>query len=278
MLNGKCGIFTWFGYVLPLEDKLRLIRDVGFESVMMWLGEDFDELDGDYRYIPEKADRFGLVVESAHLPYINSNDLWLDNLTGEGRYEFTLNGIMTAKEIGIDTVVIHPFDEHDDTLVANYFVKERFKRLGDIAGNNGIRLALENLDFSSPLVDIINYADNEFVGLCFDTGHNNVENKDDLYLLETFKDRLFAIHVHDNNSNRDEHILPFEGTIKWDIMREAINKTNYNRSLVLESTFPFDFSKCDQYPIDYVFVPDMPIEVYLKKAYDACQMVYSCNK
>ena len=35
----ELGIFAWFGYELPLQESLRLIRASGFGRVMLWWGE-----------------------------------------------------------------------------------------------------------------------------------------------------------------------------------------------------------------------------------------------
>ena len=30
------------------------------------------------------------------------------------------------------------------------------------------------------------------------------------------RDRVVTTHIHDNHGEKDEHLLPFEGTIDWD--------------------------------------------------------------
>ena len=30
------------------------------------------------------------------------------------------------------------------------------------------------------------------------------------------RDRVVTTHIHDNHGDKDEHLLPFEGTIDWD--------------------------------------------------------------
>ncbi len=34
----ELGIFAWFGYELPLQESLHLIRASGFDRVMLWWG------------------------------------------------------------------------------------------------------------------------------------------------------------------------------------------------------------------------------------------------
>lgn len=32
----KSGIFSWFGFPIPMEERLRMIKDAGFDSVLLW--------------------------------------------------------------------------------------------------------------------------------------------------------------------------------------------------------------------------------------------------
>jgi len=51
--------------------------------------------------------------------------------------------------------------------------------------------------------------------LCFDTGHAHMEDGVELS-FETMRELVVTTHVHDNRGDKDEHLLPYEGTIDWD--------------------------------------------------------------
>jgi L-ribulose-5-phosphate 3-epimerase len=52
----KTSIFSWFSFNLPLEERLRTIRQAGFDATILWW-------DGDDRHDqPELARRMGLTV------------------------------------------------------------------------------------------------------------------------------------------------------------------------------------------------------------------------
>ena len=34
-------------------------------------------------------------------------------------------------------------------------------------------------------------------------------------MFNKFKNRIFAVHLHDNDQSDDQHLLPFDGTIDW---------------------------------------------------------------
>jgi sugar phosphate isomerase/epimerase len=40
--------------------------------------------------------------------------------------------------------------------------------------------------------------------------------------LETLRDLFVTTHIHDNHGERDEHLLPYEGTIDWNATLAAL--------------------------------------------------------
>ncbi|HEY4880363.1 MAG TPA: sugar phosphate isomerase/epimerase family protein [Candidatus Acidoferrales bacterium] len=51
--------------------------------------------------------------------------------------------------------------------------------------------------------------------LCFDIGHAHIE-EGVAPGFEAMRDHLVSSHIHDNHGDKDEHSLPFDGTIDWD--------------------------------------------------------------
>jgi len=51
--------------------------------------------------------------------------------------------------------------------------------------------------------------------LCFDTGHAHMEGES-LSGFELVREFAATSHIHDNHGDKDEHLLPYEGTIEWD--------------------------------------------------------------
>jgi len=52
------------------------------------------------------------------------------------------------------------------------------------------------------------------VKLCFDAGHAHLDGGVPS-ALETARELLVTTHLHDNRGERDDHLLPYEGTIDW---------------------------------------------------------------
>jgi len=45
---------------------------------------------------------------------------------------------------------------------------------------------------------------------------------------------VLSTHVHDNRGMRDEHLVPFAGSIDWDVAMMATQKIGYDGPLMFE--------------------------------------------
>ncbi len=264
------GTFTWFGFILKFDDKLKLIKNAGFDTICTWWGNEFDLTDGNYLNHPEIADKYGLKLEHAHIPYYGSNAIWQDNLTGQALYEKYAKDITDAALSGVDTLVIHPFEKDMIDMSQPNLCIDRFKRLGDLAGNKEICLAIENLADNTVLRTVLNGVSHPYVGLCFDSGHNNIIARDDFSLLNEYHDKIFALHLHDNNATEDQHLLPYLGNLDWKHFMQTINATAYTKSFVLEASHPYEYDETED-SAELRFSPISDAEMYLEQAQTACQ-------
>jgi sugar phosphate isomerase/epimerase len=48
------------------------------------------------------------------------------------------------------------------------------------------------------------------------------------------RERVATTHIHDNHGEKDEHLLPYEGTIDWDASLAAIAAAPEQVAIVLE--------------------------------------------
>lgn len=92
----------------------------------------------------------------------------------------------------------------------------------------GVTLLVENIpnELSQPekLIELLQVAHFDDVGVCFDIGHAHIMNsvaRD----FEILKDYIRSTHIHDNARDRDAHLWPGEGSIDWkegmDLLRTA---------------------------------------------------------
>jgi len=71
------------------------------------------------------------------------------------------------------------------------------------------------------------------VGVCLDYGHAHLMT-DVAEAVETVSGHLWTTHVHDNHGKRDEHLVPYGGSINWDEAMMTTQKIGYDGVLMLE--------------------------------------------
>lgn len=99
------------------------------------------------------------------------------------------------------------------------------EHLSLFARQRGVTLALENTpgEMATP-VNLKNFLEQtrlSNVKLCFDAGHAHLEGGA-LEALEAVRDLVVTTHIHDNRGERDDHLLPYEGTIDWSALLAAL--------------------------------------------------------
>jgi sugar phosphate isomerase/epimerase len=71
------------------------------------------------------------------------------------------------------------------------------------------------------------------IGICLDYGHAHLMS--DLgEAIETVSGHLWTTHVHDNHGKRDEHLVPYAGSINWDTAMMETQKIGYDGVLMFE--------------------------------------------
>jgi sugar phosphate isomerase/epimerase len=71
------------------------------------------------------------------------------------------------------------------------------------------------------------------IGVCFDYGHAHLMG-DLCEAVETVSGHLWTTHVHDNGGKRDEHLVPYAGSIDWDAAMMETQKIGYDGPLLFE--------------------------------------------
>src|SRR5580700_9954561 len=93
------------------------------------------------------------------------------------------------------------------------------EQLSIFAKARGVTIALENtpdeLGAPASLQHFIADTHLHDLKLCFDSGHAHIEEGVQAS-FDAMRERVVSTHIHDNHGDKDEHLLPFEGTIDWD--------------------------------------------------------------
>lgn len=226
-MKRKLGIFDWFSYDLPFEDRLSLIRNAGFETVMLW----WDNADSH----PELARQVGLDIANIHVPFEDAGSIWLDDLAGDDYLNLLLSAVEACARHQIPAAVIHTHQSRKAPVLTDVGL-DRFKRLADAAERLSVNLALENLRYIEPLEYLFNNIKSPCLGFCFDTGHRHCYTPAYDW-LSAFGDRLFAVHIADNNGDVDAHLLPFDGSVDWQKLIDGLKHSRPLEYLTLEADF-----------------------------------------
>jgi sugar phosphate isomerase/epimerase len=101
----------------------------------------------------------------------------------------------------------------------------------------GVRILLENIpnELSTPdrLVEMIQIAHFDDVGVCFDFGHANMMDSV-AASFEILRNHICSTHVHDNDKLKDSHLWPGQGTINWKEAMELFRSAPQKPALLLE--------------------------------------------
>ena len=228
----KTCIFSWFGYPIEINERFKLIKQAGFDGVLLWWGDENIDIDGLKEKQPELALKNGLFIENVHLPFSGINDLWLDSINGDEFENLIINGIKQCASFHIPTVVMH-LTRGDNPPPICKIGLNRIRRIVDIAENFDVNVALENLRKAEYMDYIFEEISSSKLGFCYDSGHNNCFTplRD---FLKQYGDKLFALHLHDNDGIDDLHMIPFDGNIEWNKIKNEIASINYNGAISIE--------------------------------------------
>ena len=249
-------IYDSFGYPLADRERYELIRQAGFEGVLLLWSDGFGRGPG-YRQAPDIARRAGLTVENIHAPVQWQNDLWRNDLAGDSCFRQYLQCIAECAERRIPTVVIHL---PADSCILTPMGMQRILQLADTAEALRVNLAFENLGNLKALTQVMKAADSTRVGLCYDSCHH-ANYAPEVDLLGQWGHRLMALHLHDNGGAYREHQLPFDGHVDWTQTMRDITLTGYEGSTALE-------------PMNWAYSKLSP-EAFLEKAYETAQRLHA---
>jgi sugar phosphate isomerase/epimerase len=116
--------------------------------------------------------------------------------------------------------------------------RRSIEEIAEQASALGVGVAVEVMPnaLSSPasLIHLLEEElENPHVGLCLDYGHAHLMG-DVTDAVETISGHLLTTHVQDNGGKRDDHLVPFAGSIDWSSAIMATQKIGYEGVLMFE--------------------------------------------
>ncbi len=235
----ELGISTSFSYSIPIEENLRSIAKAGFDFISIGGNtrhSGYNKPEGRQK-IKIAAQNYGLRIDSVHAPFDPTCDLTQpEDILLQGAVIEAGRAIDAAVDLGAKYLILH----------LNTFrprnVAERIKRIKlslpkvvKKAEEKGIIIALENIDADSEV--LFKYAmdlvESEYLKMCYDNGHEALYH-DRPELLEKYASRLAVIHLHDNDKQKDLHLIPFEGKTDLPGLASQLNKLSSIPNITLE--------------------------------------------
>lgn len=240
----KAAICTGFDHTIPFAQVIPMIREAGFEVVALGARPEhsgYATADGRHD-IRRLLRQNGMTIDSVHAPFPEGDRLFsLDRSEREESIRQCQVAIAAANALDGRIVVIHLIQPYD---IPHDLVRERMVEAGrqsvaalaEYADRQGVKLALENgqrQDYDDVLARLLAEFTGAHIGFCYDSGHEHVQGTC-FRMLQTFGDRLFTIHIHDNKG-ADSHVLPYEGTIDWEQFQAIFHELDYTGNLLLET-------------------------------------------
>lgn len=192
----------------------------------------------------------GLALHGIHAPVtdrLSAGDQWgeafSNAVSDSGKRQAAVReadaALNIARQIPADVFVVHlgtPASKGgENSRSAACRSVEEICRLAEPVG---VRVALEvipnPLSDAASLVDLLEKdLDAPRTGICLDFGHAFLLG-DVADTIETVAEHLITTHVHDNQGKKDEHLVPFDGRINWDIALMTMQKVGYDGTYVME--------------------------------------------
>lgn len=175
--------------------------------------------------------------------------------------ELFAKGVEIAKTLGTEFVQIDSFPaclecldgvQYEGENVTNYGARYRYRLSPEFSWDRqwevfvdsvkwcarqaaaaGLKLIVEprvgeivsNTDAMLRLLDAV---DEPNLGAILDTGHQYAQKEILPLSIAKLKDRLFYLHLSDNDGTRNDHLVPGEGTIDWVHFFEALQIIGYS--------------------------------------------------
>lgn len=225
---------------------MTMCRMYNPEHILNW--ENWRE---EFRRLKAVADRAGIVCNQAHAPFPSSEG---SEEKDEEIFARIARSVEAASILGAKVIVVHPMQHL--TYVENVEELKKlnldfYRRLMPYCEKFGIKVATENMwqwnklgkhpidsTCSRPqeFCEYIDQVNSPWMVGCLDIGHTVLVGADPKeFILAMGKDRLQALHVHDNDFLHDSHTLPYLMNINYADVIDALREIGYEGDLTFEA-------------------------------------------
>lgn len=234
------------------RDHLVQVAEYGFEAIELFATRShFDYHDSDaVAHLAQWLRDTGLALHSVHAPITDVfgpggwsatySTALADNARRQASVREAEAALGVARQIPFDVLVVHLGTPSSKNNPGDNHRGAALRSLGEIcslADPLGVRVAAEvipnRLSDPASLVALIEDELEAPAGICLDFGHAHMmgEVAD---AIELTSEHLITTHVHDNHGRDDDHLVPYSGSIDWDLALVTMQKIGYEGTYLME--------------------------------------------
>ena len=224
----KKAITQFFGFDYDWSQRIKDIKNAGFDACMTSADEQFKQQNGTLEEQVEMFKAVGLEPDTLHCSYFTPDlhYFWEDCVKGDEILKLLKEELRLSKQYAFKAFVVHILGE--PSIVG----LNRMKELVSLAEELKQIIALENVENPLILDYVFENIESDYLKFCFDSGHENF-SKIQKNVLEKYLDKLICFHLHDNNGESDQHTLNKYGTIDWNQIAKILAKKKDIETLIL---------------------------------------------
>lgn len=240
--------FLYLNY--PLEEAIEHIAMAGFDAVDIWGGRPHayqDDLrEHEIRAIRTQLDNFGLEIASfipaqRHYPISLCSPFPTIRMAG---IHYIQTSIELAARLGTSIISIlsgHTLNNQSQDEGWELFA-DSLDQICYFAGHYDVLIAIEPADkFQTDLIntthqalDMIEEVGCENCGVLFDTGYALIAKEKPATAILHLRDKLFHIHLNDNDGEQNESLIPGKGRFDFDTLITTLKTVHYEGFLSAE--------------------------------------------
>lgn len=242
------GINYYFGFNDDLAHRFQEVKKNGFEYISINADTYSEENYNGLENIIIEALKAGLKIAYVHAPYCKEYSIryfFENNPQTEKIMKFHKYAIELCGKYKIPVYVMHANRKNDTPPLGDICLKN-FSKLNDISKQNNVKLAIENITSLQVLKFLLSNIQDENFGLCYDSGHDHLYTKNPC-MLDLAKDRIFAVHLHDNYGDKDSHNAIGDGNINWSLIFNKLQSAHYKGPWMLEVKNPEKFVSMQEF-------------------------------
>lgn len=207
-------------------EQIKYFKELGVGRT--FVNANHPELDDVMKCLAENA----IVCETLHAPYNGINNMWKEGEDGDIMLSRLLDCVLLCQKYNVPVLIVHISSGRPMTEISE-IGDIRYARLVAFAAERGVTVAFENLSFFENLDHVLKI--HPKAKFCYDCGHESCRMTGVRY-MPLFGDRACALHIHDNlcELDTDNHYIPFDGRIDFDVVARDIAASGFCGTLMLE--------------------------------------------